>query len=90
MLVNKNSASASEVFAGAVQDYHLGPVVGETTYGKGVVQRTYSLRDGSAFKLTTEKYFTPLGQDIDGTGITPDIVTDDGAQMQVCITALEE
>ena len=73
VLVNGLSASASEVFAGAVQDYSLGPVVGAQTYGKGVVQWTYSLSDGSAFKLTTEKYLTPAGRDIDGVGITPDL-----------------
>lgn len=73
VLVNEYSASASEIFAGAVQDYELGPVMGTQTYGKGVVQKTYPLSDGSAFKMTVEKYFTPKGQDIDGNGITPDI-----------------
>ena len=76
VLVNNNSASASEIFAGAVQDYGLGTIIGETTYGKGVVQRTFLLDDGSALKLTSEKYFTPKGQDIDGTGIKPDIVVE--------------
>jgi carboxyl-terminal processing protease len=73
VLVNGNSASASEIFAGAVQDWALGPVVGTQSYGKGVVQKTFTLSDGSAFKLTVEKYYTPNGQDIDGNGITPDI-----------------
>lgn len=73
VLVNGYSASASEIFSGAVQDYGLGPVMGTQTYGKGVVQRTFSLSDGSAFKMTVEKYFTPNGQDIDGNGITPDV-----------------
>ena len=73
LLMNEGSASASEVFAGAFQDYELGPVVGVTSYGKGVVQRTYTLSDGSAFKLTTEKYYTALGRDIDGVGIEPDV-----------------
>ena len=73
VLVNENSASAAEIFAGAIQDYELGPVVGAVTYGKGVVQRTYRLEDGSALKLTTENYFTPSGQKIEGTGIQPDI-----------------
>lgn len=77
VLVNGGSASASEIFAGAVQDYGLGPVIGTQTYGKGVVQNTYILSDGSAFKMTTEKYFTPKGQDIDGNGITPDIVVEE-------------
>lgn len=77
VLVNGNSASASEIFAGAVQDYGLGPVVGSQTYGKGVVQDTFLLSDGSAFKMTTQKYFTPAGQDIDGNGITPDIAAEE-------------
>lgn len=77
VLVNGNSASASEIFAGAIQDYKMGPVVGTQTYGKGVVQRTYLLDDGSAVKLTTEKYFTPGGQDIDGQGIMPDVVVEE-------------
>lgn len=76
VLVNGRSASASEIFAGAVQDLGIGPVVGAKTYGKGIVQDTYYLSDGSAFKLTTEKYFTPNGQDIDGDGIQPDIAVE--------------
>ena len=79
VLVNGYSASASEIFAGAVQDYELGPIIGTQTYGKGVVQKTYPLSDGSAFKLTVEKYFTPKGQDIDGNGITPDVIVDEEA-----------
>ncbi len=78
VLVDGGSASASEIFAGAVQDYGLGPVVGTQTYGKGVVQDTYTLSDGSAFKMTTKEYFTPKGRNIDGSGITPDIVVEDG------------
>ena len=73
VLINQSSASASELFAGTFQDYELGKVVGETSYGKGVVQKTWSLQDGSAFKMTTEKYFTAKGRDIDGTGVVPDI-----------------
>lgn len=77
VLVNGYSASASEIFSGAVQDYGLGPIMGTQTYGKGVVQKTYSLSDGSAFKITVEKYFTPKGQDIDGNGITPDVLIEE-------------
>lgn len=77
VLVDGYSASASEIFAGAVQDIGLGPVVGTQTYGKGVVQSTYFLSDGSAVKFTTDKYFTPKGQDIDGNGITPDVVIEE-------------
>lgn len=77
VLVDGFSASASEIFAGAVQDLGIGPVVGTQTYGKGVVQNTYFLSDGSAVKFTTEKYFTPAGQDINGNGITPDVVIEE-------------
>ncbi|MDY3248841.1 MAG: S41 family peptidase [Candidatus Choladocola sp.] len=77
VLVNGYSASASEIFAGAIQDYELGPVIGTQTYGKGVVQKTYTLPDGSAFKMTVEKYYTPKGQDIDGNGITPDVIVEE-------------
>ncbi len=77
VLVNGGSASASEIFAGAVQDYGLGPIIGTQTYGKGLVQDTYTLSDGSAFKMTTKAYFTPKGRSIDGSGITPDIVVED-------------
>ncbi len=77
VLVNGNSASSSEIFAGAVQDYGLGTIVGTPTYGKGVVQNTYFLSDGSGFKMTVEKYYTPAGQDIDGNGITPDVLVEE-------------
>ncbi len=80
VLVNGNTASASEIFAGAVQDYELGPIIGTQTYGKGVVQDTYTLSDGSALKITTQKYFTPKGQVIEGNGITPDIVVEDAPE----------
>ena len=76
VLVNENSASASEIFAGAIQDYDLGTIVGTTTYGKGIVQTTYSLEDGSALKLTTAKYYTPGGNDIHEKGITPDVAVE--------------
>lgn len=64
VLVNGNSASASEIFAGAVKDYGIGTIVGTTTYGKGVVQTIQPLTDGSAVKITIAKYFTPKGNDI--------------------------
>ena len=62
VLVNENSASASEIFAGAVKDYEIGTIVGTTTYGKGIVQSIRQLSDGSAVKLTTAKIFYPQGQ----------------------------
>ena len=73
VLINAGSASASEIFAGAVKDYKVGTLVGETTYGKGIVQTIRSFTDGSAIKLTTSHYYTPLGNDIHGVGIEPDI-----------------
>ena len=73
MLVNKYSASASEVLTGAVKDYGKGRVVGTTTYGKGIVQTIVPLSDGSAVKLTTSSYYTPNGICIHGTGIDPDV-----------------
>ena len=82
VLVNENSASASEIFAGAIQDYDLGTIVGTTTYGKGIVQTTYSLEDGSALKLTTAKYYTPGGNDIHEKGITPDVAVESDESVQ--------
>ena len=73
VLVNENSASASEIFAGAVQDYGIGTIVGTTTYGKGVVQSIRQLSDGSAVKLTVANYYTPNGNNINKIGIKPDI-----------------
>lgn len=73
VLVNGNSASASEIYAGAVQDYEAGVIVGTQTYGKGVVQQIFDLGDGTSLKLTIAEYFTPDGRNINGEGITPDV-----------------
>ena len=73
VLVNGNSASASEIFAGAIQDYGTGKIVGTTTFGKGIVQSLMPFTDGSAIKTTTAKYYTPKGRCIHGTGIEPDV-----------------
>ena len=73
VLVDGNSASASEIFAGAIQDYKLGPIVGTTTYGKGIVQEIIKLSDGSSLKLTIAEYFTPEGRNIHKKGIEPDV-----------------
>lgn len=73
LLVNGYSASASEIFAGAIKDYGIGTLVGTNTYGKGIVQRMFPLDDGSAVKVTIAKYFTPKGNDIHKIGIKPDI-----------------
>ena len=73
VLVNGNSASASEIYSGAIQDYGIGKIVGTQTYGKGVVQQIFDLDDGTAVKLTIAEYFTPKGRSINGKGITPDV-----------------
>lgn len=73
VLVNGNSASASEVFAGALQDYGHAVLVGTTTFGKGIVQSLLPLPDGTAVKLTVSHYYTPGGKDIHGKGLTPDV-----------------
>lgn len=73
VLIDGNSASASEILAGAIQDYGVGTLVGTTTYGKGIVQQIVSLKDGSAIKLTISGYFTPKGRNIHGIGIEPDV-----------------
>lgn len=76
VIVNGNSASASEIFAGAIQDYGKGTIIGTQTYGKGIVQTVKPLTDGSAIKFTIAKYFTPKGQDIHGKGVTPDMIVE--------------
>ena len=73
VLVNENTASAAEIMAGAIKDYEVGTIVGTTTYGKGIIQNTYCLSDGSALRLTISHYYTPKGNDIHKVGITPDI-----------------
>lgn len=74
VLVNGNSASASEILAGAIKDYGIGTLMGTTTFGKGIVQRILPLTDGTALKLTISAYYTPKGNNIHGIGIEPDIV----------------
>jgi carboxyl-terminal processing protease len=76
ILVNKYTASASEITSGALQDYHLAKLVGTKTFGKGVVQSIYPMPDAGALKITTARYVTPLGRDIQHKGIMPDIVVD--------------
>ena len=76
VLVNGNSASASEIFAGAVKDYKLGKIVGDTTFGKGIVQTVTRLNDGSAIRFTIAKYFTPSGKNIHEKGVKPDVKVD--------------
>lgn len=73
VLVNGSTASASEIVAGALQDYGKATVVGETTYGKGVVQQLYDLSGGSKLKVTTASWYTPKDRSINKTGIEPDV-----------------
>lgn len=73
VLVNQYSASASEIFSGAVQDYGIGEIVGVTTYGKGVVQQIFTLEDGTSLKVTMAEYYTPSGRSINGEGVKPDV-----------------
>ena len=73
VLVNENSASASELLSGGIQDYKVGTLVGTTTYGKGVAQDFYQFPDGSALKYTSSRYLTGGGRCPQDVGITPDI-----------------
>lgn len=104
LLVNENSASASEVLAGALRDHEAATLVGTKTFGKGIVQSIFDLDDGSALKLTTSKYYTPNGDNIHEVGIEPDIVVEldeeykkkeeptmeDDNQLQVAIECMEK
>jgi carboxyl-terminal processing protease len=73
VLINEGSASASEIVAGAIQDHHRGVIIGTKSHGKASVQTIFPLKDGSALRLTTSKYFTPSGKSIHGEGIHPDV-----------------
>lgn len=92
VLVNGNSASASEIFAGALKDTGKAELVGTTTFGKGIVQSVLPLSDGTAIKLTVAKYFTPAGHDIHEAGIEPDYVVElpDGMESAVNVKREED
>ncbi len=94
MLVNEYSASASEILAGALKDNKIATLVGETTYGKGIIQTLQKLSDGSGLKITTEKYYTPNHNEIHEIGITPDIKVelkeDEDTQLQKAIEVLKK
>ena len=92
ILVNGNSASAAEIFSGALQDYKVAKLVGTATFGKGIVQQIFNLSDGSAVKMTISKYYTPSGRCIHGTGLEPDIEVDlpDELKNQVSIDKSED
>lgn len=92
VIINGNSASASEVFAGAIQDYGTGTLVGTKSFGKGIVQSVIPLRDGSGIKVTISKYFTPKGRNIHEIGIEPDVEVelDKSLRQKVQITKAED
>lgn len=91
VLVNGGSASASEIFAGAMQDNERGILIGTKTFGKGSVQSVAQLKNGGFLKLTTSYYFTPRDKKIDGVGITPNIVIEDpGEQMEKAFEVLRK
>ena len=96
VLVNGNSASASEIFAGAIKDYGVGTLIGTQTFGKGIVQSLFPLSDGSAIKITVSRYYTPAGNNIHGVGITPNIIlerdteSEEDNQLQKAMEVLSE
>lgn len=92
VLINGNSASASEIFAGAIQDYGKGTIVGTTSFGKGIVQSILPLSDGTAIKVTVSKYYTPKGRNIHKIGISPDVTIelDDALRQKVVIEKSED
>ena len=104
VLMNENSASASEILAGALQDYEQAVIVGTQSYGKGIVQSVIDLQDGTALKITTAKYYTPDGNNIHEIGITPDVEIDlpeevktkvnityeEDVQLQIAIEVLQQ
>ena len=83
VLINEGSASASEIVAGALQDHKRAMIMGTKSYGKASVQTIQELNDGSALKLTTARYYTPLGNDIHENGIKPDLVIEVGKKEKV-------
>jgi len=78
VLINGGTASAAEITAAAIRDHEMGILIGECSFGKGLIQRVFKLPDGSALKLTTGEYFTPLGQAVNKVGLSPDISIDQG------------
>ena len=77
ILINRGTASAAEILAGAIRDNNMGILMGEKSFGKGVFQQIIGFQDGSALKITTGEYFTPLGTVVDGVGLTPDILLEE-------------
>ena len=81
VLINQGSASASEILAGALQDYHRATIVGQTSFGKGVVQKIYPLKDGG-YKITVSEYYTALGNEINKKGVKPDVEVELGEETE--------
>ena len=90
VLINGNSASASEIFAGAIKDYGVGTLVGTTTYGKGIVQTAFSLSDGTGVKITIEDYYLPSGKSIHKVGVAPDVEIDLPDELKTYVTIPED
>ena len=99
VLINKGSASASEIFSGAMKDHHRATIVGEQSFGKGLVQEINKLPDGAGINITIQRYLTPDGEDIHKKGITPDVVVKlteeniknkDDVQLKEAIKILQE
>lgn len=90
VLIDKGSASAAEILAGAIQDDKLGILMGTSTFGKGLVQTVYPLRDGSALVLTTARYLTPSLRDIDKKGIEPDVVVEQPESKEIILPLSEK
>ena len=90
VLINENSASASEIFSGALQDYELATIVGTQSFGKGIVQSLIPLYDGSAVKVTVSTYYTPKGRCIHEVGITPDVVVELDEELKKKVTVEKE
>ena len=90
ILVNENTASASEILTAALQDNDAGPVIGTKTFGKGVTQIMHKFSDGSAVKLTVTEYFRPSGKTVNGVGITPDIEAEGDEALEEAIKELTQ
>ena len=90
ILVNENTASASEILTAALQDNNAGTVIGTVTYGKGVTQVVHRFDDGSAVKLTSTEYFRPNGGTVQGVGITPDIEAEGDEAVDAALKELSD
>lgn len=90
VLVNSSSASASEVLTGALKDYDKAEIVGEKTFGKGIVQTMFNLSDGSGLTVTTSKYYSPDGTCIHGIGIEPDVIVEMDSNKQISQLTYDE